>query len=156
MEFRLAPREWLRGRGEANRSAMRRLVESGRVPGILAYAEGEPVGWCSVAPREELPGLEHREALRRIDDTPVWSIVCFFVARTHRGQGLMRRLLRAAVAHARSEGARVLEAYPRTEAAPNPQDASGFRGLLSVLEAEGFVEVARRARDEPILRLTPW
>ncbi|MBI4641441.1 MAG: GNAT family N-acetyltransferase [Candidatus Tectomicrobia bacterium] len=153
MEFRLPPCEFRRGQGEPNRLAMKALVESGQVSGILAYVDGDPVGWCSVAPRDQCVGLDHCEALHRVDREPVWSLVCFFVARSHRGQGVMRSLLRAALSFAHAQGARILEAYPREQAVPDPSGASGYRGLVSTLQSMGFVEVVRRVPDEPILRL---
>ena len=78
MWWRLVQRDWKAGRGAKNKRAMKRLVDSGAVPGILAYAGGEAVGWCSVAPRESLLRLEQARTLKRIDDKPVWAACCFF------------------------------------------------------------------------------
>jgi hypothetical protein len=58
---------------DGNRQAMKDIVDSGEVPGILAYADGEPVGWCSVAPREHYGSLNRSPVLKRLDDKPVWS-----------------------------------------------------------------------------------
>ena len=150
MEFRLPPEQWLRGQGEENRLAMRSLVDSGEVPGLLAYADGVIAGWCSVAPRSRFPGLEYRRALQPIDDEPVWSIVCFFVARDFRGRGLMASLLGEALDFARERGASIVEAYPKE--VPSVELAAGFRGFVSTLRKAGFVEVARRRPAEPIMR----
>lgn len=75
MWWRLTRREFEQQQGEGNRQAMKAIVESVQVPGILAYAAGEPVGWCSVAPREHYGSLNRSPVLKRLDDTPVWSIV---------------------------------------------------------------------------------
>ena len=71
MWWRQTAREFDARKGESNRRAMKRIVTSGRTPGILAYHEGETVGWCSVAPREEFPRLERSRILKPLDDEPV-------------------------------------------------------------------------------------
>jgi GNAT superfamily N-acetyltransferase len=82
------------------------LVREGEPVGVLAYLEQEPVGWCSVAPRETHAALERYRALPRIDDKPVWSVVCFFVSARIRRSGATRGLLKAAVDYAAAQGAR--------------------------------------------------
>jgi len=54
--------------GEGNRRAMKNIVDSGEVPGIIAYADGQPVGWCSVAPRDSYGSLNRSPVLKRLDD----------------------------------------------------------------------------------------
>ena len=76
MWWRLSRREFEDQQGEGNRRAMKAIVESGHVPGILGYLDGKPVAWCSVSPREQYASLNRSRILKRIDDTPVWSIVC--------------------------------------------------------------------------------
>jgi hypothetical protein len=78
----------VRNRGAGNRRAMNRLVQDGRVPGLLAYREGRPVGWVSVAPREEFGRIQRSPTLKPVDDKPVWSIVCFFMHRGEREKGV--------------------------------------------------------------------
>src|SRR6185369_1198949 len=79
MLWRLKRSEFERQKGQANKECMRSLIDSGEVPGLLAYAGEEPVGWCAIAPRECYPALERSRVLRRIDDRPVWSVTCLFV-----------------------------------------------------------------------------
>jgi GNAT superfamily N-acetyltransferase len=93
MWWRLPGKELNARKGEGNRRAMQQIVESGEVPGLLAYDDGQPVGWCAVAPRESFPRFERSVLLKRIDQQPVWSIVCFYVARSHRRQGVMSTLI---------------------------------------------------------------
>src|SRR5262245_55616268 len=88
MYWRIARSQFKQGHGAGNKRALRRLVDDGDVPGVLAYRDGEPVGWCSIAPRQEFAALGRSRTLRPIDDEPVWSIVCFYVDPRHRGEGL--------------------------------------------------------------------
>ena len=154
MEWRLPPHEYLENVGEGNRCAMKALVDAGEVPGVLAYALGGPVGWCSIGPRHRFAALDYRQGLGRIDEEEVWSVVCFFVAEDFRRQGMTHELLRGALAYARSQGAEIVEAYPVDGEMPVPGGAEGYRGLISTLEKAGFVEAARNKGREPIYRHT--
>ena len=89
MWWRLTRAEFQRMLGEENRRAAKSVVDSGEIPGILAYHEGRPVAWCSVGPRENFPALERSRKLKRVDAKPVWSVVCFYMAEDYRGKGLM-------------------------------------------------------------------
>src|SRR6186713_272901 len=95
--------------GKSRKAALQRRVAAKLPIGLLGYLDGEPVAWCSIAPRETYRVLGGPE-----DDAPgsVWSLVCFFVPRRFRGTGIMRRLIGAAIDTARRHGARVVEAYP--------------------------------------------
>jgi GNAT superfamily N-acetyltransferase len=153
MYWRLTRAEWTSGQGEGNRRALRRIVRAGKETGILAYAGGRAVGWCAVTPRGELSSLERSRILKPVDDRPVWSITCFFVARAFRRRGLTVKLMRAAAAHARSRGARILEGYPVEPRTGSMPDVFAFTGLASAFRRAGFVEVARRSDTRPIMRL---
>jgi len=78
---RLVASEYRRRRGAPNRRAFHRLVESGHPPGVLAYVDGEPAGWCAIAPRHRLARLERSRVMAAVDDKPVWSVTCFFIGR---------------------------------------------------------------------------
>jgi GNAT superfamily N-acetyltransferase len=151
MWWRLSRRDFARLKGDGTRRMLKRLVDRGPAPGILLYDGDRPVGWCCVGPREDFPLLERSRVLARIDAEPVWSIVCFYVARDHRRRGLTRRLIAAAVAHARNQGARIVEAYP-TNAGTDQPDAFVYTGLVSAFTANAFVEAARRSKRRPIVR----
>ena len=140
------------GRGEGNRDAMRRQVRAGVVPGILAYAGDEPVGWCAVEPRSAYPRLARSRTLAPVDEAPVWSVTCFFVARAWRGKGVTAALLGAAAAHARRAGATALEGYP---VAPRGETADAwlYTGLATTFARAGFEEVARRSPTRPVMRM---
>lgn len=140
-------------RGNAgNKQAMRQLVEAGVVPGILAYRGSEPVAWCSVAPREQYGSLERSRVLKRLDDQPVWSIVCFYIPRRHQGRGLMRALIRAAVEHVRQQGGKLVEAYPTLPRGRKLPEVSSFMGIPAAFEREGFVQVAQPSAAKAVLR----
>jgi len=152
MWWRVKRKDFELQQGEGNHDAMCTIVESGKVPGILAYSEGEPAAWCSVAPREEFPVLDRSPILKRVDDQLVWSIVCFFIAKKYRHQGLSSRMLTAAVDYATKHGARIIEGYPITPKKDQAPDIYIFTGLESTFVKAGFVEVARRSKSRPIMR----
>ena len=139
MWFRVTPKEWTRQGSAGNRSAMERIVADERVPGLLAYDEGVPVGWVSVAPRREFERIVGPP--EQAEDDPVWSIVCFFIRPGQRGEGVGRALLQAAIDHARRSGAKVLEAYPIERQGASNADA--YTGPRSMFEKAGFREVGR-------------
>lgn len=166
MWWRTTRKQFEQQAGEGNRQAMRELVFSGEVPGILAYSTvaspdepaGGPlkqaVGWCSVAPRSSFGSLNRSPVLKKIDDTPVWSIVCFYIDKSQRGKGLTLALIQAAVEYVRSQGGKVLEAYPTVVREKRLPPVSSFMGLPAVFEQAGFVEVARPSKSKVIMRYT--
>jgi len=139
------------GRGKANKRAMKALVNGGTVPGLIAYRDRRPVGWISLGPRKDYARLERSRVMKRVDEKPVWSIVCFFVDSKERGQGITRALLRGAIAYARSKGATQLEAYPIDKRARSHPDFMWF-GAKSLYDHAGFHEVARRKETRPVVR----
>ena len=153
MHWRLGRSEYERRKGEGNRRALRRIVSRGSVPGLIAYDGRLPIGWCAVAPRESYPTLERSRVLARLDETPVWSVVCLFVDRGHRRRGTTVALLRAAAEHVRRRGGAILEGYPveaKKEGEIPPVFA--FTGVASAFRRTGFREVARRRATRPIMR----
>ena len=105
MSWRLKRSRYEKQKGIGNKAALKRIVSTGPAPGVLAYSDGKPVGWCAVAPREVHERLENSRILARVDDQPVWSVTCFFVAKPFRRAGLNVQLLKAAIAHAADLGA---------------------------------------------------
>lgn len=160
MWYRLTNAQRAAQKGEGNRLAMHAIVASGEVPGLLAYAftasdgEKKPVGWCSIEPRQAFPALERSRVMKRVDEKPVWSVVCFFVARPYRRQGLTVALLKAAVEYARQQGAKIVEGYPEEVDSDNSPDAFVFNGLAPAFRKAGFEEVLRRSPHRPIMRYT--
>ncbi len=151
MWWRLRRAEFDAGKGEGNARGLERYVRAGHVPGLLAYDGDEPVGWVAIEPRAAYPRLARSRTLAPVDDAPVWSITCFFVARPHRGRGATRALIDAAVRHARAGGATAVEAYP-VDLRKDTADAFVYTGAASTFLDLGFEEVARRSRSRPIVR----
>ena len=100
MWWRLKRSQYEKQKGPGNRRALKKIVDSGEIPGLLAYADGQPIAWCSVGPREAYSTLERSRILKRVDDKPVWSVVCFVVAKSFRHKGVSTALLEAAVEYA--------------------------------------------------------
>ena len=152
MTWRLSSAEYEARKGDRNRRALRRLVAREPSPGLLAYLGGRPVGWCAVAPREAYPKLDRSRVAARVDDRPVWSIVCFYVVRDCRGHGIASALLDSAVDFAVAHGAEVVEGYPVEPAKDEMPDLFAFTGLASMFRRAGFHEVARRSPTRPVMR----
>ena len=152
MHFRLLKPDYERGKGEDNRRALQALVRAGPPPGVLAYLKGGAVGWCAVAPRERYPRLAHSRAMRPVDDRPVWSVVCLFVAHAHRRRGVSVALLLGAADFAASRGARLLEGYPVEPRSGTIPDVFAWTGTASAFRAAGFTEAARALPGRPVMR----
>jgi GNAT superfamily N-acetyltransferase len=152
MFWRLSRAEFQAGKGAGNRSAMKQLVTSGGIPGLLAYDGNRAIGWCALAPRTAYSALQRSRLLKPLDDKPVWSISCLFVARTHRRKGISIQLLEAAVAHARAHGGRIVEGYPQEARKGTVPDVFAWTGLASAFRQAGFKECARPSPTRPIMR----
>jgi GNAT superfamily N-acetyltransferase len=153
MAWRVSHSVFQEQKGEGNRKAFRKVVKSGAEPGLLLYDGDEPVGWCAVAPREQYPRLDASRILKPVDDRPVWSVSCLFVAKPYRNQGLSTLLLKEAVAFARKRGAKIVEGYP-TETDGKLPDPFVWTGTAAAFRKAGFKEVLRRSRTRPIMRAT--
>lgn len=152
MVWRLTRSEFERQKGEKNKQAMKTIVESGEVPGILALSHGQAIGWCSVAPREHFPALDRSRINRRIDDQPVWSITCFFIEKNHREKGLSIQLIKAAIEYVNKQGGKMLEAYPVEPKKERAPAVFVWTGLAAAFQKAGFVECARRSETRPMMR----
>lgn len=139
--------------GEKSKQLMQTIVQAGKVPGILAYCDGKPVGWCSIAPRQEFPSLDRSALLRSVDEQPVWSIVCFFISKLYRGEGLSGRLVEAAVAYARQKGAKIVEAYPYNTTSRHCLPPERYMGVLSTFQKAGFQSAVDRGGKRVLMRI---
>lgn len=140
-----------------NRGALRREIEDSTVPiGLLAFIDGQAVGWTRVVPRSSLPGIVENRALARLldDAADAWWVSCFVIRREHRGQGIGTALLRAAADWAFDHGASCVDGHPVDVAAlrSRPAPSAVFTGTMSMFEAAGFAEVARTYRSRPVMR----
>lgn len=152
MWWRMARSEFDRRSGAGKKVLLKRLIDSGTVPGIIAYLHEKPVGWCSIAPREQFPVLNRSPVLKKVDEATVWSIVCFFIARPFRGKGLNRLMIKGALAYAKHQGATIVEAYPVDKTHSKNTSLDGFTGFATTFLSMGFKEIIRRSEKRPILR----
>ena len=128
--------------------------------GLVAYLEGEPVGWCAVEPRTAYFGLRRNFKIHwdgrdeDKDDETVWSVTCFVTRAGYRRRGVSYALARAAVDFARDRGARALEGYPMlVEPGQNVLWGELHVGTRSVFEAAGFEEVVRPSKRRVVMRI---
>jgi GNAT superfamily N-acetyltransferase len=157
MFWRLERADFQKMKGEGNKAVLKDMVDRNKVAGLLAYRDGQPIGWCSIGPRNEFAALEKSRILKRIDDTPVWSIVCFFVAKPFRKTGVMSQLIRGAVRYAIEQGAQIVEGYPidmqsHKLAGQTLNGYSGYMGIASVFREAGFEQVGEASETQLIMR----
>jgi GNAT superfamily N-acetyltransferase len=151
MWWRQSSSEWEKRRGSDRKEALKTIVSQGRVPGILAYSDGQPVGWCSISPREEFHRLQRSRTLKRIDNQSVWSVVCFFVAESFRQKGISTKLLEAAINYAGKQGAKIIEGYP-SRSSGKRHDTTLYTGLASMFQKVGFVDFGSASKTRTIMR----
>ena len=135
--------------GTPKKRAMGKLVRDGREPGLLAYDDGDPVGWVSVAPRDEFTAIVSSPQYRPRDEgggASVWSIVCFVIDKPVQRTGLATALLDAAVEYAFAHGATSVEAYPHVA------NGSDYMGGVALYERAGFAKV-RDVNKRAIVRI---
>src|ERR671911_1078659 len=134
--------------------------ESGTTSGLVAYLDGEPVGWCAVEPRTNYPRLLLKTRVpwegRSEDktDDSVWAVTCFVTRAGFRKRGISRALVLAAVGFARDRGARALEGYPMAE-----EPAQGWLlselhvGSRNIFADAGFTEVSHPSVRRFVMRI---
>lgn len=152
MAWRLKASEFNRQKGEGNKLAMHSLVKQNEQIGLLAYVDGEPVGWCAVAPRENYPRLENSRVWKRVDDNPVWSISCFFIAKAFRRKGLSLELVKGAISFCKANQVKIIESYPVVPYSEKIPDSFAWTGFPDIFEKAGFVMAERRSPSKPIMR----
>lgn len=144
MHFRTVGRDGSRATRDRNHERLRGSLGNAVAPGLLAMHGDEAVGWASLGPREDYPRLRHSTLFAPVDDTPVWSLVCFAVARHARGEGVMNDLLHGGIDYARRQGATVLEAYSQDTSDGRVSSAYSYAGVRRTYERAGFAVVATR------------
>jgi GNAT superfamily N-acetyltransferase len=152
MAWRLKPKDFEMQKGTENKKAMRKIINKNETPGIIAYLDDCPIGWCSVAPREKYIHLANSKVLARIDDKPVWSISCFFIAKPYRKMGISSEMLKGVIKFCKKKKVKILEAYPAEPYSENIPAAFAWTGIPSAFEKAGFKVVERRTPKRPIMR----
>ena len=132
-------------KGPDRKAAMEQRVRDGVPIGLLGYSHGEPVAWCSIAPKSTYRALGGPNDNRTED---IWSLACFFIHRELRGQGLTKQVIEAAVLHAEKRGATVVEAYPVDAGSPSYR----FMGYVQAFLSAGFQEVGRAGTRRHVMR----
>lgn len=148
MAWRPLPGDRAKAGNADRKKAMQRIVSAGTPVGILGYEDGTPVAWCSIAPRASYRPLGGDEYESTAEDK-VWSLVCFFVPRARRGEGIGKQLIEAAVKTARKRGARIVEAYPVDVDSPSYR----FMGLVPNFEKAGFKETKRAGKRRHVMHI---
>jgi GNAT superfamily N-acetyltransferase len=143
MAWRATSAELKDAKGPARRRQMLGRIAEGIPVGLLAYEGKQPVGWVSLAPKSTFRGLGG------VADTDgVWSLTCLFVPRVRRGEGLAEKLIAGAVAHARKQGATLIEAYPVDPDSPSYR----HMGFVPAFERAGFRETGREGKRRHIMQ----
>ncbi|MBP6736434.1 MAG: GNAT family N-acetyltransferase [Rhodobacteraceae bacterium] len=156
--FRLPPKLRQAMNGDAKRDHMLTRIAAGPPPGLLAYDGAQPIGWMQIGPRADIPQWNNPNRSSTplpdapADDPGVWAVSCFFFRSKARGRGLSTAMLNAGIAHARANGARMIEASPMDHAKQS-KSVGLFVGSTSTFLRAGFAEVACRKEGRPLLRL---
>jgi GNAT superfamily N-acetyltransferase len=124
--------------GDARPVRLHKLCERSYAPGVLAYIDGIPAGWCAVGPREDFERLNRSKTIQVLDATPVWSIVCLLVRAEFRRKGVAGALIRGASDYAASQGAQAVEAYPIESEGARVSSSLAFTGTTAMFAAAGF------------------
>ncbi|GAA4488671.1 GNAT family N-acetyltransferase [Microbacterium panaciterrae] len=141
LSYRIGGAESRALQGPARADRMRELCHQDPAPGIIAYLDGEPVGWAAVHPRRDTSFATNR-LIPHVDDQDVWSLWCFRVRPGHRKQGLMHALIEGAVDHARASGAPAIEGYPLDSAGARVNQTMMYTGTRALFESAGFSQAA--------------
>ncbi len=152
MLWRLRKKEYDASSKKERREAIASRFKCDIPPGLIAYDEKTPIGWCSISPRLEFARLDNSRVLKPVDDKPVWSVTCFYIARAYRRQGVSVRLLNGACDFVRRRAGVAIEGYPIDPDRASYPAVYAWIGLVSAFRAAGFDEVARRSPTRPIMR----
>ncbi|WP_116948231.1 GNAT family N-acetyltransferase [Jiangella endophytica] len=142
LSWRLPSGAFGRMPGPDREDRLRELVAGEVPPGLIAYVDDEPAGWCNVGPRTTMERLVRSTTIRPVDDLPVWSVVCFVVRTGYRRQGLAEELLHEAVAFATEHGAPAVEGYPVETGGARLSTSLAYVGTTGMFERAGFRRVA--------------
>lgn len=150
--WRLRHRDFQATGAARHRDVLKGRVDSDLPPGLLAYRGTEPVAWVSVEPRDRFDAFSHARVYRPVDDTPVWTVTCFFLREDVRGLGLTTHLLEAVKRHVQANGGTAVEGYPEEPAEITTSVTPGYMGLVPAFEHAGFEKIAELSNGRPVYR----
>jgi GNAT superfamily N-acetyltransferase len=146
---------WDEVKGSTAKRRFSSLVKKGLAHGVIAYDDGEPVGWCSYDRRTDFERLERARTLACDDADAVWSIPCFFVKASHRGRGVAGALLEHAVSALEKRGAEIIEGYPvKPKSGAKMPAAFAWTGTVRLFRAHGFEAVGSKDAGKQRMRRT--
>ncbi|MCZ9883724.1 GNAT family N-acetyltransferase [Arthrobacter sp. B2a2-09] len=159
--FALVGQDWKTTPPKARKEQLKAKFDDGPEPGVLAFRDGEAVGWCAVEPRRCYPRIERSQVLKAAgagagapEGPGVWSVSCFVVSPSHRRSGVAAALLDAAVGHAFAHGAEIVEGYPvNPSLRPKAGSADLYQGTLKLFAAAGFSAVSTAVPGRAVMRL---
>jgi GNAT superfamily N-acetyltransferase len=133
--------DWSEAKGAVNKRRWKALVLGGKAHGVLAYSDGEAVGWCAFDKRTDLARLDRAPSLRCDDADEVWSLPCFYIKVGHRGRGVATALLAAALEAMKRRGVKIAEGYPTRPARDGGKIPAAFAytGTRPLFIKAGFV-----------------
>jgi GNAT superfamily N-acetyltransferase len=153
MYFRLKKDEFVAGKqNDGNKEGMKELVWEEKPTGVLGFYDGQPVGWCAFAPREDYLKLANSRVHKPIDDQPVWSITCFFIDKAFRRMGVSVAMLKGIIDYARTQNIKIIEAYPTIPTKEPLPDSFAWIGLYKSFERAGFKIVDQTSKSRPMVR----
>ncbi|MDF2506976.1 MAG: family acetyltransferase [Microbacterium sp.] len=141
LSYRIGNKENVALRGEQRAERVRELCHQDPPPGVIAYVDGEPVGWAALHPRRDT-SFAHNRLIPHVDDLDVWSLWCFRVRPGHRKQGISHALIEGAVAYARERGAPAIEGYPVDNGGEKVNLTMAYVGTRALFESAGFEKAA--------------
>lgn len=145
MAWRATSAELKDSKSPARKQQMFDRINDGVPVGLVAYDQGTPVAWVSVAPKQTF-----QKGLGGIEETDkVWSLTCLWIRRDRRKQGLSAQLIAAAAKHARKHKARMLEAYPVDPDSPSYR----HMGFVPAFERAGFEAHGREGTRRHVMQL---
>jgi len=153
MYFRLKKEDFVAGKqDDGNKARMKELVWDNRPTGVLGIYDGQAIGWCAFAPREDHLKLENSRVHKRIDAVSVWSVTCFFIDKNFRRMGISVAMLKGVIDIAKKKNIKVIEAYPTIPTQEKLPDSFAWIGLYRSFEEAGFKIVDKTSKSRPMVR----